>query len=80
MQVKINCGSNGMFRPSWLKLLLFVWGVINYWLVKDLNDVVNLVCVLNDQVELQFHGSGAARENDAIFNYRRKYLPTQQVQ
>ncbi|XP_021901161.1 uncharacterized protein LOC110817073 [Carica papaya] len=31
------------------------------------------------EVELQFHGSGAIREKDAIFNYRRKYLPTQQV-
>lgn len=31
------------------------------------------------QVELQFQGSGDVREKDAIFNYRRKYLPTQQV-
>lgn len=32
------------------------------------------------QVEIQFHGSVDVREEDAIFNYRRKYLPTQQVQ
>ncbi|GLT54686.1 hypothetical protein SLA2020_278670 [Shorea laevis] len=37
------------------------------------------VVLLPTEVELQFHGSGDARENDAIFNYRRKYLPTQQV-
>ncbi|KAE8099081.1 hypothetical protein FH972_017090 [Carpinus fangiana] len=37
------------------------------------------VVLLPTEVELQFHGSGDARENDAIFNYRRKYLPTQQI-
>lgn len=37
------------------------------------------VVLLPSEVELQFHGSGAIREKDAIFNYRRKYLPTQQV-
>ncbi|KAK7835744.1 d-alanine--d-alanine ligase a [Quercus suber] len=31
------------------------------------------------EVELQFHGSVDITEKDAIFNYRRKYLPTQQV-
>ncbi|CAL5358502.1 unnamed protein product [Camellia sinensis] len=30
-------------------------------------------------VELQFHGSADVNEKDAIFNYRRKYLPTQQI-
>lgn len=30
-------------------------------------------------MELQFHGSNDLAEKDAIFNYRRKYLPTQQV-
>ncbi|XP_015583609.1 uncharacterized protein LOC8287922 isoform X1 [Ricinus communis] len=37
------------------------------------------VVLLPTEVELQFHGSADIRENDAIFNYRRKYLPTQQV-
>ncbi|KAL5742417.1 hypothetical protein ACOSP7_029149 [Xanthoceras sorbifolium] len=37
------------------------------------------VVLLPTEVELQFHGSGDVREKDAIFNYRRKYLPTQQV-
>ncbi|XVF76908.1 hypothetical protein PTKIN_Ptkin13bG0305000 [Pterospermum kingtungense] len=37
------------------------------------------VVLLPTEVELQFHGSGDLREKDAIFNYRRKYLPTQQV-
>ncbi|KAF5476357.1 hypothetical protein F2P56_008083 [Juglans regia] len=37
------------------------------------------VVLLPTEVELQFHCSGDAREKDAIFNYRRKYLPTQQV-
>lgn len=41
---------------------------------------MNLKLCLNDQVELQFHGSVDITEKDAIFNYRRKYLPTQQVQ
>lgn len=31
------------------------------------------------QVELQSHGTVDVREKDAIFNYRRKYLPTRQV-
>lgn len=30
-------------------------------------------------MELQFLGENDLKENDAIFNYRRKYLPTQQV-
>ncbi|XP_010256985.1 PREDICTED: uncharacterized protein LOC104597236 isoform X2 [Nelumbo nucifera] len=37
------------------------------------------VVLLPTEVELQFHDSANVRENDAIFNYRRKYLPTQQV-
>ncbi|KAA3463737.1 D-alanine--D-alanine ligase [Gossypium australe] len=37
------------------------------------------VVLLPTEVELQFQGSGDVREKDAIFNYRRKYLPTQQV-
>ncbi|XP_015897668.4 uncharacterized protein LOC107431289 isoform X1 [Ziziphus jujuba] len=37
------------------------------------------VALLPTEVELQFHGSVDIREKDAIFNYRRKYLPTQQV-
>lgn len=41
---------------------------------------MNLKLCLNDQVKLQFHGSVDITEKDAIFNYRRKYLPTQQVQ
>lgn len=32
-----------------------------------------------NQVQLRFHGTVDVREKDAIFNYRRKYLPTQQV-
>lgn len=42
-----------------------------------------ILCVpqtrIDGQVELQFHGSADVDEKDAIFNYRRKYLPTQQV-
>ncbi|KAH8505914.1 hypothetical protein H0E87_012933 [Populus deltoides] len=37
------------------------------------------VVLLPTEVEIQFHGSVDVREEDAIFNYRRKYLPTQQV-
>ncbi|XP_042480698.1 uncharacterized protein LOC122061493 isoform X2 [Macadamia integrifolia] len=37
------------------------------------------VVFLPTEVELQFLGSGDVGEKDAIFNYRRKYLPTQQV-
>ncbi|KAF5747659.1 hypothetical protein HS088_TW05G00386 [Tripterygium wilfordii] len=37
------------------------------------------VVLLPTEVELQFHGTVDVREKDAIFNYRRKYLPTQQV-
>ncbi|GLT89350.1 hypothetical protein SLE2022_073350 [Rubroshorea leprosula] len=37
------------------------------------------VVLLSTEVALQFHGSGDVKEKDAIFNYRRKYLPTQQV-
>ncbi|XP_077215091.1 D-alanine-D-alanine ligase family isoform X3 [Tasmannia lanceolata] len=37
------------------------------------------VVLLPTEVELQFHGNNEVREEDAIFNYRRKYLPTQQV-
>lgn len=34
---------------------------------------------IKNQVEIQLHGNSDVREKDAIFNYRRKYLPTQQV-
>ncbi|GAV80851.1 Dala_Dala_lig_N domain-containing protein/Dala_Dala_lig_C domain-containing protein [Cephalotus follicularis] len=37
------------------------------------------VVLLPTEVELHFHGSADVREKDAIFNYRRKYLPTEQV-
>ncbi|KAK4771280.1 hypothetical protein SAY87_031812 [Trapa incisa] len=37
------------------------------------------VTLLPTEVELQFRGTIDVREKDAIFNYRRKYLPTQQV-
>ncbi|XP_010553130.1 PREDICTED: uncharacterized protein LOC104823308 isoform X2 [Tarenaya hassleriana] len=37
------------------------------------------VVLLPTEVELHFHDSGNAREEDTIFDYRRKYLPTQQV-
>lgn len=37
------------------------------------------VALLPTEVELQFLGENDLKENDAIFNYRRKYLPTQQV-
>ncbi|CAL0328327.1 unnamed protein product [Lupinus luteus] len=37
------------------------------------------VVLLPTEVELQFRGANDLKENDAIFNYRRKYLPTQQV-
>uniref|UniRef100_A0A2P2MLK6 D-alanineD-alanine ligase n=1 Tax=Rhizophora mucronata TaxID=61149 RepID=A0A2P2MLK6_RHIMU len=37
------------------------------------------VVLLPTEVELQFHGSVDVEETDAIFNYRRKYLPTEQV-
>ncbi|XP_052173923.1 uncharacterized protein LOC127789161 [Diospyros lotus] len=37
------------------------------------------VVLLPTEVELRFHGSTDLSEKDAIFNYRRKYLPTQQV-
>ncbi|KAL2500408.1 D-alanine--D-alanine ligase family [Forsythia ovata] len=37
------------------------------------------VALLPTEVELQCHGSVDLSEKDAIFNYRRKYLPTQQV-
>ncbi|KAL0855026.1 hypothetical protein Bca101_060178 [Brassica carinata] len=36
------------------------------------------VVLLPSEVQLQSHGSGD-QEEDAIFDYRRKYLPTQQV-
>uniref|UniRef100_A0A1J3FT74 D-alanine--D-alanine ligase n=1 Tax=Noccaea caerulescens TaxID=107243 RepID=A0A1J3FT74_NOCCA len=36
------------------------------------------VTLLPSEVQLQFHGSSDPKE-DAIFDYRRKYLPTQQV-
>lgn len=38
-----------------------------------------VICNLDEQVQLQFRGTNDVKENDAIFNYRRKYLPTQQV-
>ncbi|KAF7825465.1 D-alanine--D-alanine ligase [Senna tora] len=37
------------------------------------------VVLLPTEVELQFRGATDVKEKDAIFNYRRKYLPTQQV-
>ncbi|KAL7167596.1 hypothetical protein ACSBR2_038120 [Camellia fascicularis] len=37
------------------------------------------VALLPTEVELQFHGSADVNEKDAIFNYRRKYLPIQQI-
>ncbi|KAL3830241.1 hypothetical protein ACJIZ3_019043 [Penstemon smallii] len=37
------------------------------------------VALLPTEVELQSHGSVDSSEKDVIFNYRRKYLPTQQV-
>ncbi|KAK6118223.1 hypothetical protein DH2020_048009 [Rehmannia glutinosa] len=37
------------------------------------------VALLPTEVELQAHGSVDSNEKDIIFNYRRKYLPTQQV-
>ncbi|KAK0584744.1 hypothetical protein LWI29_017859 [Acer saccharum] len=37
------------------------------------------VVLMPTEVELQVHSSGDVSEKDAIFNYRRKYLPTQQV-
>ncbi|CAI9097201.1 OLC1v1033574C1 [Oldenlandia corymbosa var. corymbosa] len=37
------------------------------------------VVLLPTEVELQSHENVDAREQDAIFNYRRKYLPTRQV-
>ncbi|WCJ27957.1 D-alanine--D-alanine ligase family [Euphorbia peplus] len=39
----------------------------------------NPVVLLPTEVELLFQGSTDIGEKDAIFNYRRKYLPTQQV-
>ncbi|ESQ49193.1 hypothetical protein EUTSA_v10020004mg [Eutrema salsugineum] len=36
------------------------------------------VVLLPSEVQLEFHGSGDPKE-DVIFDYRRKYLPTQQV-
>ncbi|KAI8004822.1 B3 domain-containing protein [Camellia lanceoleosa] len=35
--------------------------------------------VLARRVELQFHGSADVNKKDGIFNYRRKYLPIQQI-
>lgn len=37
------------------------------------------VSLLPTEVELHFRGATDVKEKDAIFNYRRKYLPTQQV-
>ncbi|XP_049401316.1 uncharacterized protein LOC125865171 [Solanum stenotomum] len=37
------------------------------------------VVLLPTEVELQSHGTVDVSEKDAIFNYRRKYLPTRQV-
>ncbi|KAK7339998.1 hypothetical protein VNO77_20689 [Canavalia gladiata] len=37
------------------------------------------VVLLPTEVELQFRGANDVKETDAIFNYRRKYLPTLQV-
>ncbi|XP_059668105.1 uncharacterized protein LOC132313381 [Cornus florida] len=37
------------------------------------------IVLLPTEVELHSHGSADVNEKDAIFNYRRKYLPTQQV-
>ncbi|PHT36522.1 hypothetical protein CQW23_24222 [Capsicum baccatum] len=38
------------------------------------------VVLLPTEVELQSHGTVDVGEKDAIFNYRRKYLPTRQVE
>jgi len=40
--------------------------------------VCHPVVLMPTEVQLQFHGIGDPKEN-AIFDYRRKYLPTQQV-
>ncbi|KAB1224534.1 Heat shock protein 82 [Morella rubra] len=50
-------------------------------IVLDVGSVLHChpVVLLPTEVELRFHGSGDAKEKDAIFNYRRKYLPTQQI-
>ncbi|XP_019092536.1 PREDICTED: uncharacterized protein LOC104745036 isoform X2 [Camelina sativa] len=40
--------------------------------------VCHPVVLMPTEVQLQFHGSSDPKE-DAIFDYRRKYLPTQQV-
>ncbi|XP_031095493.1 uncharacterized protein LOC115999733 [Ipomoea triloba] len=37
------------------------------------------VVLLPSEVELQLHDNANVKEKDAIFNYRRKYLPTRQV-
>ncbi|XP_074311865.1 uncharacterized protein LOC141647542 isoform X2 [Silene latifolia] len=39
----------------------------------------NPVALLPTEIELQSHGGFDVTEKDAIFNFRRKYLPTQQV-
>lgn len=64
-----------------MPLLVLLQGLDEYAinlhsLTKDLVPV--MTCDV--QVELQFHGNVDVREKDAIFNYRRKYLPTQQVE
>ncbi|KAK1311997.1 hypothetical protein QJS10_CPA07g01232 [Acorus calamus] len=44
-----------------------------------IDDCIEKAKDIISKVELQFFGSGDVKEKDAIFNYRRKYLPTQQV-
>ncbi|KAH9615346.1 hypothetical protein KSS87_014327 [Heliosperma pusillum] len=39
----------------------------------------NPVALIPTEIELQSHGGFDVTEKDAIFNFRRKYLPTQQV-
>lgn len=50
-------------------------------IVLDVGSSLNChpVVLLPTEVELHFQGSVDVSEKDAIFNYRRKYLPTQQV-
>ncbi|XP_049935950.1 uncharacterized protein LOC116262317 isoform X3 [Nymphaea colorata] len=43
------------------------------------HDCMKKTCALISEVELQLLDSESRAEKDAIFNYRRKYLPTRQV-
>ncbi|KAI5663000.1 hypothetical protein M9H77_22323 [Catharanthus roseus] len=50
-------------------------------IVLDVGSATNCqpVVLLPTEVELHSHGNLSTNEQDAIFNYRRKYLPTRQV-